>query len=130
MSKKTDKLFYKKLEELPKSYRYDLYNYLQAHTDEFFTNENKATDRRDFDTFQNHACDRKHLVEYGELLLVDLEWNGCRDGAYVICKVTRGRHKLCTGRIVHLKPIMSIAPISDLPKEFIKNGYWLLPVLG
>lgn len=127
----TEKMYYKKLAELPRSYRYDLYNYLHAHVDEYFSDpENKATDRRDFDTFTNSPCDRKHLVEYGEIMLVDLEWYGCDQGSYVICKVTRRKHKLVNGRIVHLEPIMSVAPIADLPKQFIKAGYWLLPKLG
>lgn len=124
------KLYYKKLDELPKSYRYDLHNYLMSHSDEYFIDENKATDRRDFDHFIDSKTDRRHLVEYGELLLVDLEWPGCRDGNYVICQVTRRKHKLCTGRVVHLKPIMSVAPIASLPKEYLRNGYWLLPKLG
>lgn len=124
-------LFYKRLVDLPKGYRTDLWNYLHLHCGEYFSNpDNKATDRRDFETFNTSPCDRRHLVDYGELLLVDLEWPGCKQGSYVICQVTRGRHKLCNGRIVHLKPIMSVAPIADLPYSQIKNGYFLLPVLG
>lgn len=127
----TNKLYYKKLGELPKSYRHDFWNYLTMHADEYFGDpSNRATDERDFETFVNSPCDRKHLVKFGEIMLVDLEWPGCDEGSYVLCKVTKRKHKLCTGRIVHLEPIMSIMPIKNIPYSIRKNGYWLLPVLA
>lgn len=122
--------FYKKLEDLPKGYEYDLHNYLMSHGKEFFENPDfNAVDMRDFETWPNHPVDRDHLVMYGELMLVDLEMPEC-DHAYVICQSTRGRHKLSSGRVVHLKPIKSVMPIRNLPSDVRwKNGYFLLPVL-
>lgn len=125
-----EKRFYKKLEELPNGYEYALHNYLLMHGKEYFSsNDFNAVDMRDYETWPNFPVDREHLVMYGELMLVDLEMPEC-DHAYVICQVTKGRHKLASGRMVHLKPIKSVMPIRNLPSDVNwKNGYFLLPVL-
>src|SRR5690349_4404369 len=106
--------FYKKLSELPEDYAVQFYDYLKEHTKEYFENpDNKATDMRDFELWPEYPVDRNHLVMYGEIMLVDIETEVC-DHAYVICQVTRGRHKLASGRVVHIKPIKSVMPIANL----------------
>jgi len=125
-----NKRFYKKFSELPEGYIHYLHNYLIVHTYEYFNNpDNKAVDERDFDYFSEHPTDRDHLVKYGEIMLVDIEMPEC-DHAYVICQVTRGRHKLASGRVVHLKPLKSVLPIANIGNNDWRNGYWLLPILG
>lgn len=119
--------FYKKQSELPRGYYADLYLYLKSRSNEFFSNkDNRAIDMRDFETWPNSPVDRDHLVLYGEIMLVDLEMPEC-DHAYVICEVTRGKHKLSSGRVVHLKPLQSIIPIVDINSSDWRNGYFLLP---
>jgi len=127
---------YKKLEEFKdfpnglRSYAINFSSYLKDHAKEYFNDPDyKASDMRDFETFHDFPVNRDHLVYYGELLLVDLEWPGCDRGNYVICQVTRGKHKLCTGRIVHLKPLEPVMPIANLKYGDWRNGYFLLPVI-
>ena len=123
--------FYKKLSDLPQDYPVRLAQYLREHAAEFFSNaDNKATDQRDFDTWPTYPVDREHLVTWGELLLVDLEYPTKRkanDHCYVICEVTRRRHKLVSGRVVHLKPLAGVIPIDELRGKDWRNGYFLLP---
>lgn len=128
-----NKRFYKTVEELPnqstRDYAIELFNYLKENATEYFNNpDNKATDMRDFETWPDNKVDRDHLVMYGELMLVDLETAVC-DHAYVICQVTKGRHKLASGRVVHLKPIESVIPVDTIRKSNWRNGYFLLPIL-
>jgi hypothetical protein len=124
-----EKRFYKKYEELPQGYAAQLCEYLKVHTMSFFDNrDNKAKDIRDYEKWPDEAVDRTHLVMFGEIMLVDLEMPEC-DHAYVICEVTKRKHKLASGRLVNLKPLKSVLPIVDIPNHFWRNGYFMLPVL-
>ncbi len=124
--------FYKIFKELPLGYPAQLHEWLKVtkNANDYFQNAgNKATDMRDFEAWPDNPVDRNHLVMYGEIMLVDLEMPECNH-AYVICEVTRGRHKLSSGRVIHLKPLVSIMPIKNLPADVNwKNGYFLLPKL-
>jgi hypothetical protein len=79
-------------------------------------------------------------VKYGELLLVDLEDNekACQKPwgewdyghAYYISQVTPSTYTLCSGRSIHLKPVIRVIDIRGPISKFRwRNGYFLLPIL-
>lgn len=121
--------FYKKLEELPQDYHIDLHNWIKKNAEEYFNNKDyHACDERDFEDFPTKQTDREHLVRYGELMLVDLETSQC-DHAYCIVQISRRKHKLSSGRLVHCKIIYSVIPVKDIASSVWKNGYFLLPII-
>lgn len=116
--------FYKKDHTLPKNYINHLISFLKDGSYDFENKDMKATDWRDFETFFWAKCDREHLVLNGEIMLVDLEKYDNKTWL-VLCKATLKKHKLSSGRVVHLKPLSYLLPIDEIPNY--KPGYWLLP---
>lgn len=81
----------------------------------------RATHWRDFDYFDSKkTVTRREFVMPNEHLLIDRDFEG--EHWYVICQITGNvRNK---ARVTHIHPVIKI---SELDRNFWRNGYFLLP---
>lgn len=107
-------------------------NFLVENGDKYFSDENNhAVSREDFERFPTIKTDRMHLVDVGELLIVDLEDfpHAGEGSAYFIVKLLGGRtRKTPSGnRKVPFEVMARVCKVREISN--LRNGYFLLPVL-
>lgn len=119
--------FIKKPEKISNHYLQKLRKFIKIYGDRFFVDHNEADSEDDFEFFKTIKTDRDHLVKYGEVLMVDLEYGEDKESWYCIAQHTKRKYKLCSGRKVNFRILRSVIKTSEL--KFWKAGYWLLPKL-
>lgn len=110
--------FYKKRDDLPREYIYQLGKFLKEHADKYFIEDNKAHSWGDFNRWPTHKIDRDHLIMSGEICLIDRMWQGKH--AYVICEFYANGDKV--------KDLYHVVNVDELNRANWRNGYYLLPV--